>query len=344
MWAKRTFYYGCKTMGLFRAAAHLSRGTLPILCYHGFARADEHRFRPTLYVTPALFRERLDWLAREGYTVLPLDEAVTRLRKRQLPAKAVVITIDDGFASVATSAAPLLREYGYPATVYVTSYYVKHQRPVFRLLVQYLFWKSAVDAPDLAGLLPEPDAGPAAGAGVMDRLIDYGEQQLDNEGRERLLAGLAGRLKVNLDSILEQRLFALMSPEEIRALETDGLDVQLHTHRHTLPLDAATVSREVTENRECLAPLTGTPLQHFCYPSGDWSEGHLPLLASLGIKTATTCDPGLNTATTPPLALKRILDKQDLPAIELEAELCGFKPLLRRLLGRTSGHQRAPDA
>ncbi len=335
-------------MGLFRAAARHSRGTLPILCYHGFAQADEHRFRPALYVTPEKFRARLDWLAREGYTVLPLDEAVTRLRSHQLPEKAVVITIDDGFASVASSAAPVLQEYQYPATVYVTSYYVKHQHPVFRLLVQYLFWKSDVAEPDLAGLMPEMPA-PATDetanrTQAMQDLIGQGEQLLDNAGREQLLVDLANRLGVDLDGILRQRLFALMTPEEIRALEAAGLDVQLHTHRHTLPLDAALVHREVSDNRECLEPLTTTPLQHFCYPSGEWSEGHLPLLASLGIKTATTCDPGLNTAQTPPLALKRILDKQDLPTIELEAELCGFKPLLRRLLGRTSGHQRAPDA
>jgi hypothetical protein len=47
--------------------------------------------------------------------------------------------------------------------------------------------------------------------------------------------------------------------------------------------------------------------------------------------SATTTDIGLVAADSPPYALPRILDGQDITDLEFEAELCGFMQLLRRL-------------
>jgi peptidoglycan/xylan/chitin deacetylase (PgdA/CDA1 family) len=89
--------------------------TVPILCYH--------RFGPTsgkMVVTPASFAAQLDYLARNDYRVIRLSDLVEFLEgKRALPKRAVVITIDDGYASVYQTALPLLKRHGFPATVFV---------------------------------------------------------------------------------------------------------------------------------------------------------------------------------------------------------------------------------
>ena len=51
---------------------------LLILCYHGFAQADEHLWDSSLYVTRGHLESRLEFLAAEGYVVLPLAEGLAR--------------------------------------------------------------------------------------------------------------------------------------------------------------------------------------------------------------------------------------------------------------------------
>jgi len=127
----------------------------------------------------------------------------------------------------------------------------------------------------------------------------------------------------------------LMNAAEVADLAGQGFDIQLHTHRHRFPEDAQQARRELDDNRQVLAPLTGgRPLTHLCYPSGEWSPAVWPSLESRGVVTATTCDPGLNTPATPPYALGRFLDFQPIPQIVFEAEVSGFGNLLRRAAGR----------
>jgi peptidoglycan/xylan/chitin deacetylase (PgdA/CDA1 family) len=97
----------------------LTLGTA-ILMYHAFGRADEP---PSRFVVPARrFERHLRWLSRSGRPVLRLDElAARRLWGQIAPAGAVVITIDDGYVDNQELAAPLLRRFGVPATVFAVS-------------------------------------------------------------------------------------------------------------------------------------------------------------------------------------------------------------------------------
>jgi peptidoglycan/xylan/chitin deacetylase (PgdA/CDA1 family) len=89
-----------------------------ILQYHHFGEDTP----PSTSVTMAQFRAHLDYLKRGGFTVLPVEEIVDRLRKGEpLPERCTGITIDDAYTSVYERAFPLLREYGYPFTVFVTT-------------------------------------------------------------------------------------------------------------------------------------------------------------------------------------------------------------------------------
>src|SRR6202166_873400 len=69
---------------------------LLILCYHGISRYDEHQWRPTLYMEPEVFRQRLEILKQGNYNVLPLGEGIRRLQARDLPPRTVAITFDAG--------------------------------------------------------------------------------------------------------------------------------------------------------------------------------------------------------------------------------------------------------
>ena len=94
--------------------------TVPILCYHRFGTKTSK-----LNVTPAAFEQQMDWLARNGYTVITLARLARFLEgKEALPAKSVVITIDDGYRSSYEIAWPILKKFGFPATIFLYTDFV----------------------------------------------------------------------------------------------------------------------------------------------------------------------------------------------------------------------------
>jgi len=89
---------------------------VPVLCYHQFSETAIDK----MTVTRSAFEKQMRFLKDEGYRVISLDQLLDFIDfKGQLPRKAVVITIDDGWRSTYDIAYPILKEYGYPATLFV---------------------------------------------------------------------------------------------------------------------------------------------------------------------------------------------------------------------------------
>ncbi len=101
---------------------HAGYQTVPILCYHRFGTRTDR-----MEISPQKFREQMEFLKKNNYRVIPLKSLLGFLKgERQLPKRAVVLTIDDGHRSIFSEAFPILKEYGYPATVFVYSDYVNN--------------------------------------------------------------------------------------------------------------------------------------------------------------------------------------------------------------------------
>lgn len=89
-----------------------------------------HNFSKTAKVTQMLmrtseFREQMEYLRHAGITVISMQEFLEwRFGTRTLPARCALITLDDGWKSVYTDAYPILKEYGYPFTVFLYTKYL----------------------------------------------------------------------------------------------------------------------------------------------------------------------------------------------------------------------------
>lgn len=342
---KKYVYRGAKWLGLFRLARRMTGKQLRILGYHGFATGDEVQFRPQLFMDASEFRWRIDHILRHAYPVLALDDALDRLRQNELPACAVVLTFDDGAYSTWKLAFPTMQSHRLPGTIYLTTYYCVHPNPVFRIAVQYMFWKTSKEELSLAGLglngdgvlsLSDADSKNRA----MWMVIDHAEGRFHEAERVALCAELGRRLDVDYAEIARARPFSLMTAGEVRQAADTGADIQMHTHRHVLPEEPDQARSEVEENRRVIASLTGRQPRHFCYPSGICSEARRQVLVAAGVASATTCESGLNYSDTPPLALRRFMDGSDISRIEFEAELSGFSEILRRLVRGTPSRDR----
>jgi peptidoglycan/xylan/chitin deacetylase (PgdA/CDA1 family) len=346
---KRIAYRISKWLGLFALARRYTAAELRILCYHGLSIRDEHLYMPGLFMRPKTVRSRLAMLQGNGYPVLLLSEAIERLSAGTLPPCSVVITYDDGFYGNYVCGLPLFEEFRVPSTIYVTSYYVVNQNPIFRHVVQYMFWKTDHHKLVLDGF-------PGCPPGTLDLqdhertrsamwdLILAAEANLDESARLAIGAELGTRLGVDFDELVASRRLSLMTEGEVRSLAGLGVDIQLHTHRHQFLPDKCHVEREISDNRAVLEPVAGKPCNHLCYPSGVFTHQQWPWLEELGIESATTCEPGLNNPQTPRLGLRRFLDMETISAIEFEAEISGFAELLRRLARRKTRITVSPSA
>ncbi|MBV7316946.1 polysaccharide deacetylase family protein [Shewanella sp. NIFS-20-20] len=71
-------------------------------------------------VTPAEFRQQMQYLKDNGFTVIQLSALVDAIRQQTpLANKSVVITFDDGYQDIAANAHPILAEFGFPYTLFV---------------------------------------------------------------------------------------------------------------------------------------------------------------------------------------------------------------------------------
>jgi len=336
---KRAVLTGLRRSGGFAACRALTRRGLRILCYHGISLADEHVFNGQLFMRPALFRARMRRLVDSGFTVLPLGPAIEALREGRLPDRAVVLTFDDGWYGIYRHALPVLAELRLPATLYVTTYYVERRTPVFNVAVHYLFWAARVAYLDVSllsvGLTGRYDlSDPAQRRAAAQAVEAHGDERLSSSERQTLLLALARHLGVDPALLGEQRVCGLMSPDEVAAAAAAGVDIQLHTHRHTLPSGQhAAFIREIADNRASLGRMTPAPLIHLCYPSGVYHPRSWPWLEELGIETATTTRPGLNYRDGKRFELFRFLDGEHIGEIEFDAEMAGALEISRRLRG-----------
>jgi biofilm PGA synthesis lipoprotein PgaB len=87
---------------------------------------------PSTSITPELFAQHLNYLAENNFQIVPLTELVTLLQQgKPLPDKTLAITFDDAYASVYSTAYPLLKQRGWPFTVFVNPQPIEQNKSLF---------------------------------------------------------------------------------------------------------------------------------------------------------------------------------------------------------------------
>lgn len=334
---KRGALLSSKRLGIFSAVrtSRWRRRRLTILCYHGVSLADEHEWNPLYYMDPASFEGRLRLLRDGGYNVMPLASALEGLRGGTLPPGSVALTFDDGMYDFYARAFPLLEKYGFPATVYLTTYYSDYNRPVFDVFCSYLLWRGRDSKADLGRFMPGLDGvnlrSEEARSDVRAILGTFvARERFTAADKDALCERLARHLGIDYDDLVERRLLHVLSNAEVRELAAKGVDFQLHTHRHRVPVEREAFLREIRDNRRRIHDLAGANPVHFCYPSGVHRPEFFPWLGEAGVTSATTCEGGLATSRTPSLLLPRIVDGMQLAPIEVEGWLSGVSSFLPR--------------
>ena len=331
---KQTCFRTGKSFGLFKLASssRFRNSRVLVLGYHGVAMEDEHRWNPILYLSPDIFRRHMEALRRNCCAVLSLEEALDRLVTGDLPERAVVLTFDDGTCDFYKIVWPILKDFGYPATLYLTTNYVDLQYPCTPVIWSYMLWKTTnlnVNARDLFGrnatfsLSDKP--GRTEALQQITSFVEY--ERMDFHRRNALSVKLAEILELDFVTICSSRILHLLRPEEVHELARDGVSVQMHMHVHWSPPEREAYIDNLRVNRERITEMTGSEPNHFCYPTGRYKPEWVSWLREYGVGSATTCDPGLFAADGDALLIPRLIVTSSLSDIGFESWLVGIGAL-----------------
>lgn len=100
--------------------------SVPVLMYHSIDYEKGNELR----VPKEKFREQMQYLKDNGYTTLTFDELYDFLvNNKPVPEKSVVITFDDGYEDNYQNAYPILKQFGFNATIFMITNTVDNEKP-----------------------------------------------------------------------------------------------------------------------------------------------------------------------------------------------------------------------
>ena len=159
---------------------------------------------------------------------------------------------------------------------------------------------------------------------------------LSAQQKDDLLKQLAERLDVDYQKLCQDRVLHLVNEQEARELAARGVDLQYHTHRHRVCKSRECLFTELRDNLSEIRKFTSKEPQHFCYTYGYHLPEHITYLKEYGIRSATTCKPGLCSSQTDQLLLPRLVDTSTVSDLEFRAWLAGTADLIPRRRDHTS--------
>ena len=100
----------------------------------------------------------------------------------------------------------------------------------------------------------------------------------------------------------------IMDETQIKEWLAAGHEIGSHTLTHPFltRLSLQRAREEISASKKKLEDRFGRPVQHFCYPYGDWNSAVRDLVIAAGYETACTTEFGVNTSVASPFELKRI--------------------------------------
>jgi peptidoglycan/xylan/chitin deacetylase (PgdA/CDA1 family) len=279
-----------------------------VLAYHRIAEPDVDPLG--LCVSPDHFAEHLEVLRAYGEPVR-LDHLPLALERRGPVRETVCVTLDDGYADNLHNAAPLLRRYDVPATVFIVSgQHALHREfwwdEVGRLVLHPLPLPAAplpseLSVSGVAASDFEHDRSALFHA-LHDGLYDLTTSERDAHlERLRLWRGLPRAVRPS---------HAVLSPDEIHELAEGGL-VEVGAHTATHPrldrLGEEGQRTEIIASKRELEAVVGQGVTSFAYPHGRFTPRTPTLVAEAGFERACTVMSGAAWRKSDPWRLPRLL-------------------------------------
>jgi peptidoglycan/xylan/chitin deacetylase (PgdA/CDA1 family) len=319
-------------LGVPQLARRQLQGKLAILMFHGIEALPLSPACPHV-LDAASLRRYLEYVARH-FTVLPLDEALELLSTGKLPDRAATLTFDDGTRNLATTAAPILRDLGLPAAVFLATGPMGTQETLWPDRLWLGFARTELTYIDLTalglGIRPLRDTTDRTQA--WQAVLKQFKNLPDQERIERV-ESLIRELGPDVD--IPAGPFEMLSWDEARALKSTT-HTSLYPHSVTHPIlsrcTTEKVDYEISESCVTLERETGEPPEIFAYPNGhieDFDERAKEALRRNGIRWALSTTRGFANKDSDPFELPRVLVDSEQSFALFRLNVSGALPLSR---------------
>ena len=106
---------------LIISCLYTTRDSIPVLGYHNIVKDEEKEKISDRYtLSQSQFMEQMQYLYDHQYQTLTLDEFYEcYTTNKQFPKKSIVLTFDDGYASINTIVKPILKQFNFQASCFV---------------------------------------------------------------------------------------------------------------------------------------------------------------------------------------------------------------------------------
>jgi peptidoglycan/xylan/chitin deacetylase (PgdA/CDA1 family) len=304
-----------------------------ILLYHRVGPRDDNW--SSVPVDPAAFERHLRYLA-QNFKVLPLCEIAQSLIESQpLPEKTAAITFDDGYKDNYLYAYPLLKKYGLPATIYLTSGHIENDELFWWDKVSYLIEHTRLKALEL------PQIGPLALSGRRQKKQAFTHiretlktwREADKKG---LIDDLAKAAKVVIPPGAAKNLF--LTWREAREMLAGGIELGSHgiTHANLTKLTLPSAENEIINSKKIIEEKLQTPVLSFSYPNGDFSRELGEIVKKSGYMYAAIVDGRLVNNKSNPFELPRVSGYEDFNSFK--SGISGFYPDLYNATAKILKH------
>jgi peptidoglycan/xylan/chitin deacetylase (PgdA/CDA1 family) len=234
-----------------------------------------------------------------------------------LPREAIAITFDDGYASVARVAAPLLQKYGAQATVFLPAGLIPRRREFWWDDLERIVFQTTAEELSAAGSLVQLGSRRA-----LDRIwLPFDRPR---SSRQKAFRELWARMSLMRDADRERLIDDLrkqagvpdtpreshepMNIEQLRSLLPDTIDFGSHglTHPDLLSLNDEEQAREIRESIDACEELTGRSPRSFAYPHGRFDELSVKLVQEAGYQLACSAKPAFVNSRSDQFTLPRL--------------------------------------
>lgn len=271
---------------------------MPILIFHRVLPQPDPLFPGD--IDAARFDRLCAWLKR-NFTVLPLDQAVALQDREALPAGALAITFDDGYADNHDVAMPILQRHGLCATFFIASGFLDGGCMWNDRVIEAVR-RTRLERLDLGeiseGVLGSYELGSVAARQAAIQAIISKAKYLAVEPRLRLVDAVLRAAGVPLPRDL------MLSTEQLRGMRRGGMQIGAHTLSHPIlaVADAQAQRTEIEGSRQQLESLLDERIGLFAYPNGkrgsDYNDLSVDIVRRLGFDAAVSTHPGVYTKSS----------------------------------------------
>lgn len=222
------------------------------------------------------FERIVSWI-KSWFTVIPLDAAVDALKSAKLPARAAVITFDDGYADNCLVAMPILQKHGITASFFIATGYLDGGRMWNDTIIESVrhFEHAKLDLTQL-GLDCYPTASNEEKRQAIDAIISKAKY-LDPARRKEVTERISAITGKQLPSDL------MMTSRQVKQMREANMQIGAHTVSHPILARTAidNARDEIANSKAYLESLLEEPVTLFAYPNGKPGDDYLPEHATL---------------------------------------------------------------